>query len=88
MIFTTKILLLGFVASSLGLGGYKYYEYWLKEREYEKLYKIFEEYDYKKVIWEFDDDKNFSDFSSNRLKDEFEPFRVIHFESLSEIELP
>jgi flagellar biosynthesis/type III secretory pathway M-ring protein FliF/YscJ len=88
MIFTTKIILLSLTASSLGLAGYKYFQYWTKEKEYEELYKIFEDYDKEKVVYELEEERILANISNRRLEDEYAPFRVVYFESISEMDLP
>ena len=70
-------LLLGIAGSSILIGGYKYYKYCQDEKEYKKLSDIFQNYESNKLLKEYDLKKD--------NKDEYEPFRVIQFESLSEM---
>lgn len=73
-----SLIVLGLVSSSIGLAGYKYYKYCEADREYEKLLESFRYYDSDKLIIEH----------SERLDDEYAPFRVIYFESVCDIDLP
>ena len=68
-----SIIAFSFVSGSLSLLGYKYYKHIQASKEYENLEKIFEEYDKYQVenVWE--------EYYTN---DPYEPFRVIHFESI------
>ena len=77
MLFT-KALILSLAGSAIGITGYKYYQDYQKDQEYKKLYEIFEEYNSKKILIDYDD----------KISTEYEPFRVIHFESLDEFKLP
>lgn len=82
MILTTKTIILGITAGSIGLiSGIKYYDHLKKEREYKKLYDSFIEYDTNRKVTFYDLDN----------KDTYDSFRVIHFESIEDFvaeELP
>lgn len=74
MIFTGKSIIL-LTTGTLGLvTGLQYYEYLKRKREYEQLYKSFLDYDLDNLVIEYD----------IREKNEYEPFRVIKFESLED----
>ena len=76
LITSAKIALISVLSGTLGAVGYKYYDDWKKQQEYESLFETFLEYELDNYIKEYDD---------NRPKDKYEPFRVIDLEDMNQV---
>lgn len=64
-----SLLFYGAISSIMGLAGYKYYRYREQEKEFERMYQSFIEYDERGYFREHH-------------YDEFAPFRVYSFNSI------
>lgn len=78
-----SLLITSVVGGSLSYVTYKYIQNKKRQREYQELKKVFDEYDknmfYSSFFESIDDVKN---------DDDYGPFRVINFENIEEVILP
>ena len=76
LITSAKIALISFISGSASVIGYKYYEDWKNKKDYENLYGTFLEYELENYITEYSD---------NRPRDKYEPFRVVNIEEINQV---
>ena len=80
MFITLNTTIIGLVSGSVGIVSSKllfdYLETRKTRKEYEKLLQSFEDYACNSLVIEF------PDWDSNEICTDYEPFRVIHFESI------